>query len=302
MRTDDDTWDITTSVGVTAIGVAAMRAVETRRADALFRDPCAELLVRAADPERFGRLIDATAEPEGAGEGQTAVRVRAVMGGFMVARTCYFDGYFRDATAAGLRQIVILASGLDARAYRLEWPTGTTVFEIDQPKVLEFKSATLAEHGVEPLAELRTVAVDLRQDWPAALLADGFDPARPTAWLTEGLLRYLPAEAQDRLFDNVIQLSAPGSRIAANFSLETAEQATQQTRARVLAQLGLDLDVGQLWYPNDGRSDPAEWFAERGWIVTRTDATRVLTELGRSFPADADAAIGRHNLMTATLG
>ena len=101
-------------------------------------------------------------------------------------RTHFFDAYFADAAAAGIRQIVILASGLDSRAYRLPWPDGTVVYEIDQPKVLQYKAATLAEHGAEPVAEVREVPIDLRQDWPAALTAAGFDSARPCAWLAEG--------------------------------------------------------------------------------------------------------------------
>ena len=109
---------------------------------------------------------------------------------------------------------MILASGLDTRAYRLPWPADTVVFEIDQPEVIAFKSRTLAELGAEPTAERRTVAIDLREDWPSALQAAGFDPTQPTAWIAEGLLIYLPPDAQDRLFDDITALSAPGSRIA----------------------------------------------------------------------------------------
>ena len=109
---------------------------------------------------------------------------------------------------------MILASGLDSRAYRLAWPAGTVVYEVDQPQVIEFKTRTLAELGAEPTADRRVVAVDLRDDWPAALRAAGFDPAQPTAWSAEGLLGYLPPEAQDRLLDTITELSAPGSRLA----------------------------------------------------------------------------------------
>ena len=132
----------------------------------------------------------------------------------MAVRTKFFDEFFLDATNAGIRQVVILASGLDARAYRLPWPDGTTVYEIDQPQVIEFKSRTLAELGAQPTAHRRAVAIDLRDDWPAALRAAGFDPAQPSAWSAEGLLGYLPPDAQDRLLDTITELSAPGSRIA----------------------------------------------------------------------------------------
>jgi methyltransferase (TIGR00027 family) len=112
----------------------------------------------------------------------------------MAARTRYFDSFFLDATQAGIRQAVILASGLDARAYRLAWPADMTVFEIDQPRVIEFKSTTLAGLRAAPTADLRTVSIDLRLDWPAALRDAGLDSDRPTAWIAEGLFGYLPPE------------------------------------------------------------------------------------------------------------
>src|ERR1700742_68840 len=132
----------------------------------------------------------------------------------MAARTKFFDEFFLDATNAGIKQVVILASGLDARAYRLQWPAGTVVYEVDQPQVIEFKTRTLEDLGAAPTAERRVVAVDLRDDWPTALRAAGFDPSQPSAWSAEGLLGYLPPEAQDRLLDTITELSAPGSRIA----------------------------------------------------------------------------------------
>ena len=95
-----------------------------------------------------------------------------------------------------MRQIVIPAAGLDSRAYRLAWPDGTVVFELDQPQVLEFKHEVLAGSGDAPTAERREIAVDLRDDWPQALRRSGFDPSRPSAWIVEGLLVYLPAAAQ----------------------------------------------------------------------------------------------------------
>ena len=132
----------------------------------------------------------------------------------ITVRTRFFDDFFLQATGSGIRQAVIVASGLDTRAYRLPWPAETVVYEIDQPEVIEFKTRTLAGLGAEPTAQRRTVSVDLRDDWPSALVAAGFDTGQPTAWSAEGLLVYLPPEAQDRLFDNIAALSAPGSRIA----------------------------------------------------------------------------------------
>lgn len=89
-----------------------------------------------------------------------------------------------------------MAAGLDARAYRLSWPAGTVVYEVDQPEVIAFKSDALARIGAEPTAERRAVGIDLRDDWSTALRDNGFDAAAPTAWIAEGLLPYLPPQAR----------------------------------------------------------------------------------------------------------
>ena len=137
---------------------------------------------------------------------------------------------------------MILASGLDARAYRLDWPTGTTVFEIDQPQVIELKTATLAGLGAEPTADLRAVPIDLRHDWPTALRHAGFDADQPTAWIAEGLLAFLPPEAQDRLLDNVTTLSAKGSRLAAESS--STQRMPRQTKTHCRPRLNGGATMG----------------------------------------------------------
>lgn len=296
MRTDDDSWDIVTSVGATALGVAAVRAGETRRPDALFRDPYAEVLVDAVDSAAWARI--------GQGLGTTdpaAAQSIGVLADLIVARTCYFDEFFAAVVAAGIRQIVLVAAGLDARAYRLEWPTGTTVFELDQPKVLQFKAAAFAARGIAPAVERREVPVDLREDWPTALRDKGFDPAAPTAWLAEGLLRYLPAEAQDRLLDAISEFSAPGSRVALNMTMAEAPDAAQRADARSLMRTAfdVDVDVGTLWYSTEGRSDPVAWFTAHGWSARRADPAAVLAEHGRPVTAEQAAAMRTHLLMTA---
>ncbi len=322
MRSDDDSWDITESVGATALGVAAMRAAETRRPDALFRDPYAARLVEAAgsgwsrimrarigaasggaDPAGSEGTADSGDDRSGAdGPGETGYSSLAAM---LIARTVYFDEYFAAASAAGIRQVVILASGLDARAYRLEWPSGTVVFEIDQPKVLEFKNSVLAD--VRPAADRRAIGVDLRQDWPKELWDNGFDPTAPTAWLAEGLLRYLPGEAQDRLFGDIAALSAPGSRIALNIGRGRREDSpalrtARERRKRLLAEAGITLNLEELWYPWEGRTDPREWFTARGWAVTTGDPVTLLIDHGRAQPEAARAELDHHILMTATRG
>src|ERR1700738_669907 len=221
-RTDNDTWDLASSVGATATMVAAARAMASTADDALIDDPFAEPLVRAVGVDFFTRLVTGELRPEDLDSDSESVGMQRMTDN-MAVRTKFFDEFFLDATGGGnppeateggIRQAVILASGLDSRAYRLAWPAGTTVYEIDQPDVIEFKTRTLAELGAEPTAERRTVAMDLRYNWPSARIEEGFDPNQPTAWSAEGLLGYLPPDAQDRLLDTITELSAPGSRVA----------------------------------------------------------------------------------------
>jgi methyltransferase (TIGR00027 family) len=223
VRTEGDSWDITESVGATALSVAAARAVETATADPLIRDEFAYLLVSSA-----GKPWERLASPglEWIGDDEHGRRSHRLGCDYQAVRTHFFDSYFAEAVAGRIRQVVILAAGLDSRAYRLNWPAGTTVYEIDQPQVVEYKTATLNAADAAPKATRKTVPVDLRDDWPAALSAAGFDGTQPTAWLAEGLLPYLPAEAQDRLFEMLTELSAPGSQVAVEaFSLGSGDPA-----------------------------------------------------------------------------
>src|SRR5690242_13552738 len=207
-RTENDSWDLAGSVGITATMVATARAVATRQSNPLIDDPFAEVLVRAAGVDFFSRLASGFLKYDEVGP--------AWMPEFFAVRARFFDDFVPDAVSARTRQVVIVGSGLDSRAYRLRWPSDTVIYEIDQPAVVKFKTTTLAG-GAEPRAELRTVGTDLRQDWPSALRNAGFDPARPTVWLAEGLMiGYLPGEAQHRLLGQITALSAPGSRLAAD--------------------------------------------------------------------------------------
>jgi methyltransferase (TIGR00027 family) len=286
LRSHDDTWDIATSVGSTAVMVAAARARETDSPYPLIRDPYARLLVAGAGTGMWENVLDDTMQERIAGADPQAAAVFANMLGYQAVRTHFFDAFFTAAVAAGIRQVVILASGLDSRAYRLAWPDGTVVFEIDQPKVLEYKSATLAGHDVVPTADRREVAVDLRQDWPAALKAAGFDPDRPTAWLAEGLLMYLPAEAQDRLFEQITELSASGSRVSAEAVRHTAEEQRARMRERwekMADDLGIErtVDIADLTYNDPERADVTEWLNAHGWSATGTVSTDEMQRLDR---------------------
>jgi methyltransferase (TIGR00027 family) len=286
LRSHDDTWDIASSVGTTAVMVAAARARETESADPLIRDPYARLLVAAADSGVWEKFLGQDMQERIGSADPEAAAMFANMLSYQAVRTHFFDSFFAEAADAGVRQIVILASGLDSRGYRLAWPEGTVVFEIDQPKVLEYKSATLAEHGVRPTADCREVAVDLRQDWPAALKAAGFDPARPTAWLAEGLLMYLPAEAQDRLFEQITELSAPGSRVSAEAVRHHDEERRAQMRERwekMADDMGIErtVDIADLTYNDEHRADLTDWLNTHGWTATGTPSTDEMRRLGR---------------------
>ena len=286
LRTNDDTWDIATSVGSTAVMVAAARAGETDRAEPLIRDPYAKILVAGAGPGIWDFMLDDGFVEKVSEVDAEAGAIFQHMGNYQAVRTHFFDAFFAAAAAAGIRQIVILASGLDSRAYRLDWPAGTTVFEIDQPKVLEYKDAKLAEHGVTPSTERHAVAIDLRNDWPAALRGAGFDASAPTAWLAEGLLMYLPAEAQDRLFEQVTELSAPGSRVAAETVGVQAPDRRAQMRERfekIAAKLEMEqaLDVQELMYDDPDRADLADWLNEHGWTASGRTSQDEMRRLDR---------------------
>ncbi len=286
LRTHDDTWDIATSVGTTAVMVAAARAAETEQPDALITDPYADILVAGAGTGTWTAMLDDRILEKATAIDPEVAAIFRHMRNYQAVRTHFFDEHFTKAAEAGIRQIVILASGLDSRAYRLDWPAGTTVFEIDQPKVLEYKAATLAEHGVKPAAQLREVAVDLRHDWPNALRENGFDADQPTAWLAEGLLMYLPADAQDRLFTLITELSASGSRIA----VETVGIHSEERRARmqdrferIAAELGIEreFDVQELMYNDPDRADVAEWLGANGWRANAVTSQVEMRRLGR---------------------
>lgn len=293
-----DTWDITTSVGSTALFVAAARALESQRPEPLILDPYAEVFCRAAGGE-WADMMD------GRASGSHGMQL---LGGdfgthfvsFQAARTKYFDAYFAEAVAAGVRQLVVVAAGLDSRAYRLPWPDGTVIFELDQPKVLAFKRNVVAELGDSVRADRREVAVDLRDDWPQALVDGGFDPSLPTAWLAEGLLIYLPAGAQEQLFTGIDSLSSPGSRVA-------VEEGRPMPRQVFEAKQQEERDAGQagtfftLIY-NEQIAPADEWFGARGWSARPTPLSDYLDSVGRSIPADdpqAGPMASSNSLVTA---
>ncbi len=283
-RADNDSWDLASSVGVTATMVATARALATRQRDPLVDDPFAAPLVRAVGLDAFTRVLDGETTLDDP-DGPTDPNGIGLLIDMIAVRTKFFDDAFIAATEAGVRQAVILASGLDARGYRLPWPTGTTVFEIDLPDVLAFKAGVMAHIGAQPSAGLRAVAADLRDDWPAALMNAGFDENAPTAWSAEGLLIYLPPEAQDRLFDNINALSAPGSRIATEYHPDGGAGIAQRSSSMSaqLAGQGLNLDLGELFYSGERRSVTGH-LADLGWEVGSRPRPEMFALHGRPFP------------------
>ncbi|PND57678.1 SAM-dependent methyltransferase [Mycobacterium sp. ENV421] len=281
-RYDGDTWDLGSSVGATATSVAASRALASRGPDALIHDPYADALVKAVGVESLIRVANGEANIE-----DDPMLNRRRMTEQIAVRTRFFDDVFTNAARDGITQAVILASGLDTRAYRMSWPAGSVVFELDQPQVIEFKTRVMTDLGVSPTADRRTVAVDLRDDWPTALREHGFDVSQPTAWIAEGLLIYLPPEAQDRLLDNVTAMSAPGSRFATEFMAAgmTLPDSWRDRFKKYSAQIGSDIDLPALFYDGE-RNSAGDYLAERGWRISTVSTRESYAANGFDMPDD----------------
>lgn len=276
-------WDIVTGVGITALGVAAGRAMETHRDGGLVSDPFAEAFVEAAAPP--------TPMPTRLEDDDRGVPWRS-MADYLGVRSRYFDDYLGAASRAGIGQVVLLAAGLDVRAYRLDWPDGTTIYELDAPKVLSFKDDVLAAQGANPRADRRVVAVDLREDWPKILQENGFDRRMPSAWLAEGLLPFLPNVAKERLFGFVTDLSAAGSRFEVEHIDDVRGVLQEESTQRARDLFGVDLE--SLW-PDDGPFDPVTWLADHGWDVEVERSAEVAERFGRTLESP-DGDPGRSSM------
>jgi methyltransferase (TIGR00027 family) len=298
-RFDGDSWGLASSVGATATAVAARRALASKGPNPLIDDPFAEPLVNAVGVDAFIQMMNGKIE---VAEDDPAFTPQRLSEG-MAVRTRFFDSFFLNAAEAGVRQAVILASGLDTRAYRLAWPAGTVLYEIDQPQVIEFKTRTLADLGAAPTVDRRAVGIDLRDDWVAALRGSGFDSTQPTAWTAEGLLGYLPPDAQDRLFDNITALSAPGSRIGTGYVPDIRDRA--EKRGRELSErwrrMGLNLNWSDLVYAGE-RNDVVAYLTDRGWQTTVRTTPEMYTHNGFEFPTEPSlVAFGDIRYVSATL-
>ncbi|MCV7031002.1 class I SAM-dependent methyltransferase [Mycobacterium sherrisii] len=298
-RSDNDTWNLATSVGATATMVAAGRARATK--DRLIDDRFAEPLVRAVGVDFFTRWANGEINTDDVDEPGAPWGMQR-MTDLLAARTRYIDSFFARAWQGGIGQIVILASGLDARGYRLPWPAGTTLFEIDQPDVIEFKTATIEALGARPTAEIRAVAIDLRHDWPSALRRAGFDTGKPAAWAAEGLLGFLPPDAQDRLLDNITALSADGSQLVAEVFTNTgSNQNALNSASQRWRDHGLDIALDDLGFPGE-RTDVASYLHDLGWHPVCTPLNQLLADNGLpQQPDGADAPFAKNYYCSAVL-
>ncbi|BBZ52612.1 SAM-dependent methyltransferase [Mycobacterium heidelbergense] len=244
------------AIAATGLLVAAMRAEESAREDALFTDPFAERLAGEAGRRLLAEATSDTAQSSGQ----------------IVIRTRFWDEALLRARADGAAQVVILAAGMDARAYRLPWPAGTTVYEVDQPQVIATKDELLA--GEQPRCRRVAVGVDLADDWPKTLLSHGFSPTSRSVWLIEGLLQYLQASDVDALFARIDTLSAPGSQLLYDIVGATLMEAPfLQPTLEFMRQLGAP------WtFSTDA---PAALVEERGWTATVTDVAEPGTRWNR---------------------
>jgi methyltransferase (TIGR00027 family) len=253
--------DIVSGVSLTALAAAAGRAVESTRPDRLIDDPFAAAFVAAAHapvplPVRWPDEHTVPADQE----------LLLLYGSvYLGVRSRFFDEYLDDARAAGIEQVVVLAAGLDTRAFRLDGLAGARLFELDHPAVLEFKDAVLRDAGATARCTRTAVPADLRADWATAVRDAGFDPTVPTAWLAEGLLQYLPPDAEHALFERIDELSAPGSRLAVERTANLDSLADDARLAEVAERTGIAMDA---LIATGARPDPAGWLAERGWAVT----------------------------------
>jgi methyltransferase (TIGR00027 family) len=250
--------DANAMLGSTARWTASARAQESQREDGLFHDPWAAALAGE--------------------EGQAWLEQRSGNVAPMIIRTRYFDDFLQRITAQnGLRQIVMLAAGLDTRAFRLPWPDGTRLFELDQPSVLAYKEQVLRAAGAEPGCERRGIAADLTAPWEEMLLQGGFDPRLPSGWLLEGFLFYLSNADSARILAEVSALAASGSWVGFDV-VNSVTLTSPWTRAWVEMQA----QSGAPWIGS--LDDPEAFLCAQGWKAALTQ------------PGAPDANYGRWTL------
>jgi methyltransferase (TIGR00027 family) len=255
-------------VGLTAIGVAAIRAAESERPDRLFDDPYAAGFARAAGDWRRWSTAPTTEE---------AARVRGRLISWITVRTRFLDDVLLQACAGPCRQVVILGAGLDSRAFRLTWPEGTRLWELDLADVITFKERVIRAEGWQPGCQRITVPVDLSEDWGDPLLRAAFDPGAPVAWVAEGLLAYLTVEVRDALISRAASLSVTGSRMGLTLAPSDRLAAWRRAHPEGTAERG---DYVALWR-STAPADPTRWLAALGWSAALFDVAERSAAYGR---------------------
>lgn len=283
----------TASEGVraTALLNAYARAQESARPGRLFDDPWARRFVAEATAftgeglPRIGMARDDRETPLW-GNG---------FGPYFACRTPFYDEHLLRATAAGARQVVLLGASLDVRAYRLPLPADTTVYELDNASVLSFKNGVLERHGANPVCRRRPVAVQLREDWSAELVAAGFRPDEPVVWLAEGVLMYFTTEHSDALLATVTALSRGRATLLTEYPARVVDEATLVSRATDEAERVSAMMMAGLIRPGPGAGvHPSDWVGRAGWHADEvTDIAAEMRRLGRTVPSVFDDAPDR---------
>lgn len=265
-----------TAVGSTALAVAAARALESTRPDRLFNDQVAVQITAAAGAELA------------AWSGSQGELLRSAMGDYFALRTCFFDTFLLAAVESGCRQVVVLAAGLDARAYRLGWTAPVRLFELDRPDILSFKERITAGRVPAPGCERVAVVGDLLGDWAGALLAHGFDPGRPTAWLLEGIIVYLTEQESEDVFARITELSAPSSRLAVEYGSVAMFRSPLGEKAMAHAAQDDAMHVLSSLWRNESTVDPLVRLARHGWSAVAREVPDLAKEYGRAVPPAFD--------------
>lgn len=274
-------------VGLTALLVAAARAIETHRHDSLAQDVYAEHFVRAAPasaswPVHMRQVPDGEANP-----------LWGRFARYFGLRTRVLDDFLLESAHVGdARQVVLLGAGLDTRAYRLDWPPGCVLFEVDREGVLAFKHQVLDGLSATPKAARVPIPTDLRADWAGALTGAGFDPGAPSVWLAEGLLFYLPSAAETQLIDTVDRLSTAGSALAYEVKLDKdlLEYRESPLYTATKDQIGVDL---LHLFDAEPRPDSSGALRTKGWSTSVHTPFHFTRRHGRGpLPEQNDALEG----------
>jgi methyltransferase (TIGR00027 family) len=272
--------DLPADIGWTGLLTAHMRAVESARPDRLFTDPLAEAVV---DVVRHAIRTDPDAAlPTGPAPGTGELtETWSMLSTYLGVRTAYYDRVVREAAAEGIRQVVVLAAGFDARAFRLGLPPETAFFELDTEPVLRFKETVLAGAALTAGVRRHAVPVDLRGPWQEALTRSGFTPEVPTMWLVEGLFMYLSAADSDALLAHVSALSAPGSRMALEYYEDSPRVADAGASDPVEVAI-IERIVG--FFRSGPPLPPDRWLASHGWAADVSTLAAEITAPERPLP------------------